>query len=160
MLGNAPSGRLHKRLVEAKLAASSFGFTWGVAEPGPLMLGLQLAPGQDVDAARQALLATVDAAITTEPFTAEELERVRTQWLNDWEQGFSDPERVGVALSEAIGNGDWRLYFLDRDRTRALTVADVNRVAAQYLTRDNRTVGLYLPTEAPQRAPVIIRRSS
>jgi zinc protease len=153
MLGNAPSGRLHKRLVEAKLAASSFGFTWGVAEPGPLMLGLQLAPGQDVDAARQALLATVDAAVTTEPFTAEELERVRTQWLNDWEQGFSDPERVGVALSEAIGNGDWRLYFLARDRMRALTLADVQRVATQRLVPDNRTVGTYLPTDAPRRAP-------
>jgi zinc protease len=153
MLGNAPSGRLHKRLVEAKLAASSFGFTWGVAEPGPLMLGLQLAPGQDVDAARQALLATVDAATTTEPFTAEELERVRTQWLNDWEQGFSDPERVGVALSEAIGNGDWRLYFLARDRMRALTLADVQRVATQRLLPDNRTVGTYLPTDAPRRAP-------
>jgi zinc protease len=153
MLGNAPSGRLHKRLVEAKLAASSFGFTWGVAEPGPLMLGLQLAPGQDVDAARQALLATVDAAITTEPFTAEELERVRTQWLNDWEQGFSDPERVGVALSEAIGNGDWRLYFLARDRMRQVTLADVQRVAQQRLVPDNRTVGTYLPTDSPRRAP-------
>jgi zinc protease len=153
MLGNAPSGRLHKRLVEARLAASSFGFTWGVAEPGPIMLGLQLAPGQDVDAARQALLATVDAATTTEPFTADELERVRTQWLNDWEQGFSDPERVGVALSEAIGNGDWRLYFLARDRMRALTLADVQRVAMQRLVPDNRTVGTYLPTDTPRRAP-------
>ena len=152
MLGNAPSGRLHKRLVEQKLAASSFGFTWGVAEPGPLMLGLQLAPEQDVAAARQALLATVDA-IRTEPFTAEELERVRTQWLNDWDQGFSDPERVGVALSEAIGNGDWRLYFLERDRMRALTLADVQRVAQARLLPDNRTVGTYLPTDDPQRAP-------
>ena len=152
MLGNAPSGRLHKRLVETKLAASSFGFTWGVAEPGPLMLGLQLAPGQDVDAARRAMLATVDA-ITAEPFTAEELERVRTQWLNDWEQGFADPERVGVALSEAIGNGDWRLYFLDRDRMRALTLADVQRVAQARLLPDNRTVGTYLPDDAPRRAP-------
>jgi zinc protease len=152
LLGNAPSGRLHKRLVEQKLAASSFGFTWGVAEPGPLMLGLQLAPGQDVDAARQAMLATVDA-IGTEPFTTEELERVRTQWLNDWDQGFADPERVGVALSEAIGNGDWRLYFLERDRMRALKLADVNRVAQAMLLPDNRTVGSYLPTDAPRRAP-------
>ena len=153
MLGNAPAGRLHKRLVEAKLAASSFGFTWAVAEPGPLMLGLQLAPGQDADAARAALFATVDAAVTTELFTAEELERVRTQWLNDWDQGFSDPERVGVALSEAIGNGDWRLYFLARDRMRALTLADVQRVAQARLVPDNRTLGTYLPTDAPRRAP-------
>ena len=33
-----------------------------------------------------------------------------------------DPERVGVALSDAIGSGDWRLYFLARDRMRALTL--------------------------------------
>jgi zinc protease len=152
MLGNAPSGRLHKRLVEAKLAASSFGFTWGVAEPGPFMLGLQLAPGQDVDAARSGCWPPWTRP-PTEPFTADELERVRTQWLNDWEQGFSDPERVGVALSEAIGNGDWRLYFLARDRMRALTLADVQRVAAQRLVPDNRTVGTYLPTDAPAARP-------
>ncbi|HQC94453.1 MAG TPA: pitrilysin family protein [Aquabacterium sp.] len=152
MLGNAPSGRLHKRLVEPGLAASSFGFTWGVAEPGPLLLGLQLAPGQDVDKARQALLAAIDG-LDAEPFTAEELERVRTQWLNDWAQGFADPERVGVALSEAIGNGDWRLFFLARDRMRQLTLADVNRVARAMLVPDNRTLGTYLPTDSPKRAP-------
>ena len=33
--GNAPSGRLHRRLVEKQLAASSFGFFWTLAEPGP-----------------------------------------------------------------------------------------------------------------------------
>ncbi|GCL64435.1 M16 family metallopeptidase [Pseudaquabacterium pictum] len=152
MLGTAPSGRLHKRVVEQKLAASSFGFSFGLAEPGPLLLGLQLAPGQDVDQARQAMLATVDG-LATEPFTAEELSRARTQWLNDWAQGFSDPERVGVALSEAIGNGDWRLYFLARDRMRALQLADVNRVAQSLLVADNRTIGTYLPTDNPKRAP-------
>lgn len=152
MLGNAPAGRLHKRLVEQRLAASSFGDTWGLAEPGPLLLGLQLAPEQDVDKARSALLAIVDG-LAAEPFTADELERVRTQWLNDWDQGFADPERVGVALSEAIGQGDWRLYFLLRDRMRQLTLADVNRLAQAMLVADNRTVGTYLPTDNPKRAP-------
>ena len=152
ILGSSPTGRLHKRLVEQKLAASTFGFTWALTEPGPLMLGAQLAPGQDVAAARNALLATVDG-LATEPITAEELERVRTQWLNDWNQGFADPERVGIALSEAIGHGDWRLYFLARDRIRALKLADVQRVATSRLLADNRTVATYLPTDSPQRAP-------
>ena len=152
VLGDAPSGRLHKRLVERQLAASSFGFAWGLAEPGPLMLGLQLAPGQDPVKARDELLATVDA-LRTEPVTAEELERVRTQYLNDWAQGFADPERVGVALSGAIGNGDWRLYFLARDHVRQLKLDDVNRVARAWLLPSNRTVGTYLPTDEPQRAP-------
>ena len=152
ILGDAPSGRLHKGLVDGKLAASTFGFAWSLAQPGPLMLGAQLAPGQDPAAARQALLAAVDA-LATEPVTQDELDRVRTQWLNNWDQGFADPEQVGVALSEAIGNGDWRLYFLARDRMRALKLADVQRVATQYLVADNRTVGTYLPTDNPQRAP-------
>ncbi len=152
VLANVPSGRLQKRLVDTQLAASIFGFAWALAEPGPLMLGAQLAPGQDVDTARTALLAAVDA-LATQPITAEELDRVRTQWLNTWMEGFNNPERVGVALSTAIANGDWRLYFLDRDRMRNLKVADVQRVAAAYLQPDNRTVGLYLPTDNPQRAP-------
>jgi zinc protease len=120
-----------------------------------LILGVTLAPGQDIDKARTEMARVADA-LRTEAVTAPELERARTQWLNDWEQGHTDPERVGVALSEAIANGDWRLYFLQRDQMRKLTLADVNRVAATWLRPDNRTVGLYRPTNPanpPDRAP-------
>ena len=152
VLGDVPSGRLHKRLVQRQLAASVFAYTWTLAEPAPFFAGAQLAPGQDPQRARAELLATVDA-LAAEPVTDEELARAKTQWLNDWDKGFNNPERLGVALSEAIGAGDWRLYFLERDRMRALTVADVNRVAAAWLLPDNRTIGLYTPTEQPRRAP-------
>jgi len=152
VLGDTPGGRLHKRLVETKLAAQTFAGAWSLAEPGPLILGLALAPGQDLDKARSAMSAVLDA-LPKEPVTSEELERARLAWLNDWEQGFTDPERVGVSLSEAIGRGDWRLYFLARDHVRAVTLADVNRVGNEWIRRDNRTVGTYVPTAKPERAP-------
>lgn len=152
VLGDTPGGRLHKRLVERQLAAQTFAGAWSLAEPGPLILGAALAPGQDVERARAEMAATVDT-LATEPVTTEELERARTSWLNDWDQGYTDPERVGVQLSEAIGRGDWRLYFLQRDQVRKLTLADLQRVATTWLKPDNRTVGIYLPTAAPQRAP-------
>ena len=152
VLGDTPGGRLHRSLVQGQLAASAFAFVWGLAEPGPLFLGVQLAPGQDLARARGALLATVDD-LAREPVTAEELERARTQWLNGWERGFTDPERIGVRISDAIALGDWRLYFMQRDRVRGVTLDGVQRVAAQYLRRDNRTIGTYLPTEQPERAP-------
>ncbi len=152
VLGDTPGGRLHKRLVETKLAAQAFAGAWALAEPGPLILGMALAPGQDLDKARSAMTTVLDA-LPKEPVTAEELERARRSWLNDWEQGFTDPERVGVALSEAIGRGDWRLYFLARDHVRAVTLDSVNRVAGEWLRRDNRTVGTYTPTAKPERAP-------
>jgi zinc protease len=152
LLGDPPASRLHKRLVERQLAASTFGFTWSLAEPGVMLLGAELAPGQDVDKARAEMLAAIDS-VFSELITQEEFERARTQWLNYWEQGFNDPETIGVQLSDAIGQGDWRLFFIERDRMRKLTLADVQAAAGRWLKRDNRTVGIYLPTEQPQRAP-------
>ncbi|MDZ7590043.1 MAG: pitrilysin family protein [Rubrivivax sp.] len=156
VLGDTPGGRLHKRLVEKQLAAQTFAFAWDLAEPGMLWAGASLAPGQDVPAARAAMAAAIDS-MASEPVTAEELERGRTQWLNGWDQGFADPERVGVALSEAIGMGDWRLFFQRRDQVRKVSLADVQRVATAWLRPDNRTVGLYLPTAQPERAPAPVR---
>jgi zinc protease len=156
VLGDSASGRLRKRLVEPGLAASAFSFAWGLAEPGPFFVGAQLAPGQDPERARAELLAAVDA-LAAQPVTEEELERARRQWLNRWDLGFTDPETVGVELSDAIAQGDWRLYFVERNQVRAVTLADIRRVAGQYLVRDNRTVGVYLPTEAPERAPAPAR---
>ena len=152
VLGDAPGGRLHKRLVEKGLVASAFAEVWGTAEPGPMLTGVSLAPGQDVDKARAELLAALDE-VAREPITERELERARTQWINSWEKGFADAELLAVALSESVSHGDWRLYFRDRDQMRKVTLADVRRVASAWLTRDNRTVATYLPTPQPARAP-------
>ena len=152
ILGDTPAGRLHKKLVEPGLASSTYAFAWSLADPAVLMLGAQLAPGQDVDKARDALLG-VSESIASQPITAEELQRARTQWLNGWEQTFTYPENIGHSLSEAIALGDWRLFFLGRDQVREVPLAQVQRVAEAYLRPSNRTVGLYLPTETPQRAP-------
>ena len=156
VLGDTPGGRLHKRLVEKQLAASTFGFALSLTEPGPMFLGASLAPGQDVERAKAEILA-VTQSLATEPVTVEELERARIQWLNAWDQGFADPEVIGVQLSSAIAQGDWRLYFLQRDQLRRTTLADVQRVALERLRADNRTVAVYLPTPAPQRAPAPAR---
>src|SRR5690606_4675570 len=60
----------------------------------------------------------------------------------------------GVALSEYIAAGDWRLFFLARDRTQQVGADDVVAVTKKYLRRDNRTVGLFIPEDAPQRVEV------
>ena len=152
ILGDTPSGRLHKRLTVGQLASSTSAFAWTLADPSVFIASAQLAPGQDVDKARAALLDTIES-LQREPVTTEELTRARLKWLNDWDQSFVNPESVGVALSEAIALGDWRLFFLARDRVRAVELADVQRVAEQYLLPANRSVANYLPTERPVRAP-------
>ncbi|MDA0235882.1 MAG: hypothetical protein OSW71_13310 [Proteobacteria bacterium] len=75
------------------------------------------------------------------------------KWLKTWEQTFANPEAVGMVLSESVAQGDWRLFFLARDRVRDAKLADVQRVATQRLLADNRTVATYVPTDKPVRAP-------
>ncbi len=157
VLGDTPGGRLHKRLVETQLAAGAFGESLALAEPSPFFVGVQLGPGQDLDRVRAEMTKVLDGAAGPEPITTEELERARVQWINGWEKGFSDPEVIGVQLSEAIALGDWRLYFLGRDQVRRVTLADVHRVARERLRADNRTVALYRPVTEPQRAPTPAR---
>lgn len=152
VLGDTPAGRLHRRLVERGLAASTFAWAWTLADPAVFLMGATLAPGQETEPARAAMAQAVDS-LFTEPVTAAELERARTMFINQWEQGYTNPEQVGVQLSDYIALGDWRLYFLLRDQVRRIQLADVQRVAQTWLRRDNRTVALYLPTAAPERAP-------
>jgi len=152
VLGDTPSGRLHKRLTEQGLASGTFAFGFAQAEPGVFIAGAQLAPTQDVDKARAALLSVVES-VGREPVTAEELARAKSKYAKSWEQQFTNPETVGIALSESIAEGDWRLFFLQRDRVRDIALADVQRVAERYLLQTNRTLATYLPAETIVRAP-------
>lgn len=152
ILGDTPSGRLYKRLTQAQLATSVSGGSFALHDPGAMFYGANLEPGQDVGKARAELLATLES-IGREPITADELARAKLKWLKDWDQEFTNPETVGVAMSEAVASGDWRLFFLTRDRVRDASLADVQRFAEQYLTADNRTLATYLPTDKPSRPP-------
>ncbi|HEX5130740.1 MAG TPA: insulinase family protein, partial [Usitatibacter sp.] len=152
ILGDTPSGRLHKALVETKQAASVFGFPFSWKEPSLAFFGAQLPGAASLETARATLVATLDQA-AKQPVTDAELERARTKYLRDFDLNVNDPERVGVSLSESIALGDWRLFFLRRDRVRAVKAADVQRVAAAYLVPDNRTLGLFVPTAQPVRPP-------
>ena len=128
VLADAPSGRLHKALVETKQAAAVFGLSFAFKEPGVALYGAQLPMEASLDTAKATLVATIEN-FTKEPVTAAEVDRARTKYLKGFELTASDPEKVGVALSEAIGEGDWRLFFLERDRVRAVKVEDVQRAS-------------------------------
>ena len=152
IFGEAPTGRLHKRLTQKQLAADTGSFAWSLADPSVLFATAQFAPGQDVGKAQTEMLAAIES-VRSEPITEDELARAKLKWMTNWEESFANPERVGVDLSESVALGDWRLFFLRRDWVQALTLADVQRVAEQYLVADNRTLATFVPTDKPQRAP-------
>jgi len=153
ILGDTPSGRLYKALVETKKAASVFGFAWPLHDPGMLLVGASLRLESPLDEARDVLVRTTEQAATAAP-TKEEVDRAREDLQNGWETTMRNSERAAIQLSEWAALGDWRLMFLYRDQLKAVTPEDVVRVAKVYLRPESRTVGLYIPTKAPQRAEV------
>src|SRR6185312_12859768 len=100
-----------------------------------------------------ALLAVVES-LKGEPVRPEELERARTSLLNDFEKTQLDTGAYLRALSEFAAMGDWRLFFLYRERLKKVSLADVQRVAEHYLKPANRVLGMFVPTDAPDRADI------
>jgi zinc protease len=82
------------------------------------------------------------------------VERAKTRLLKNVDLELNNSGRVGLVLSEFVGMGDWRLFFLDRDRYEKVTPEDVARVAKEYLVATNRTIGRFVPTENTIRAEV------
>jgi zinc protease len=72
--------------------------------------------------------------------------------LSDIDKTINDPQKLAVQLSESIANGDWRLFFLQRDRIENLKLADLQTVAANYFKESNRTLGQFIPTATPDRS--------
>ena len=151
ILGDEPSGRLYKALVETKLAASVGAFDFQLKEPGALITFAQVRKESSLDSARTALLGALIEVVKRPP-TAEEVERAKTQIVKNTELMLNRSDRVGLDLSEWAAIGDWRMLFLHRDRVKQVTPEDVTRVAAAYLKDDNQTLGTFIPTAQPDRS--------
>jgi zinc protease len=152
VLSNPPSGRLYKALVETKKASSVYGMTFAWHDPGLLVVGAETEPAK-TEEARETMIRVLEGLAET-PVTEEEVDRIKRQFKTGREQLVANSQRLAIELSEWAGAGDWRLFFLHRDRMEKVTAADVNKAAAKYLVRSNRTVGVYVPTQAPERAAV------
>jgi len=151
-LGDVPNGRLHKRLVETGKAKAAYAYSAGLAEPGYFYAGANLRPSDDLTAAKKILIDAVEG-LAKEPVTAEELKRAQQQEANQFEKVMENPQFFAIAISGAISQGDWRLLFFERDRMKNLKLDEVNRAALAWLKPSNRTLGEFIPTDKPDRAP-------
>ena len=150
---NSPSGRLYKALVETKKASNVGGQGLQLHDAGMWVLLMEVRKESSLDDARDTLLATVDAVAKT-PFTSEELERARNRLVSNIELQFNNSEQMALQLSNWASMGDWRLFFLNRDRIKQVSLADIQRVAIYYTKPSNRTVGVFVPAEQPDRAEI------
>jgi predicted Zn-dependent peptidase len=146
VLSNGRSSRFYESLVRQQQLAVNVG-AFAPSSRGPRLLRIIATPipGKPLDA----LEAAIDA----------EVERIKSGPIADWEvdkaRNIARRQMVanlGSSLSRAIQLAENALTFNDPgrinteyDRITRVTAADLQRVARQYLTRENRTVVITNP---------------
>lgn len=155
ILGTEPSGRLYKALVETRKATDVGSAALPTRDPGVLEVEAEVntRDPQVLESVRDEIVKVLET-VAKDGVTADEVDRARRQFLKNRELAQADPNRIAVELSEWGAQGDWRLYFLDRDRLEKVTPEQVQEAAKKYLTASNRTVGIFIPSDAPSRTPV------
>jgi zinc protease len=151
VLAGTPNGRLHKNLVEKKLAVNINPWNFDLAERGYVLFMAELNKTQSLSEARKVILQELEG-LQKNPVTEAELKRAKASLLSEIDKTINDPQKLAVQLSESIANGDWRLFFLQRDRIENLKIEDLQAVGLNYFKESNRTLGQFIPTASPDRS--------
>ncbi len=153
ILTNNPSGILYKALVEKKLATSVDDQLLILQDPGFTYLQAEIPKEKSIDSAKTVFLSTLDN-LGKSIITAEELERAKNAIIKRTENTTNNTISLCINLTEAIGAGDWRLFFINRDRVEKLNLSDVQEIAKNYYKPSNRTWGIFIPDKNPDRVKV------
>jgi zinc protease len=146
LLGMGKSSRLYQSLVYHQRVATAAHAGADLREhPGLFSFRAIASTATPIEKVRAALDAEI-ARLRDELPAADEMERVRTQIASSFVRSRQTYNNIAVALvRSAIERDDPGALNSDLDRYRAVTAADVQRVARKYLTVENRTTIEYLP---------------
>jgi zinc protease len=75
-----------------------------------------------------------------------ELKRAQTRILGQLSHDRDGAMNEVSALSEAVAAGDWTLVYRSEEQIKALTLRDIQRVAATYFISNNETSGILINT--------------
>lgn len=146
LLSGGASSRYNRSIVyEQQKAVATFAFPFPLEDPGVFItLGIcnqetgpaELEKAMDAEADR----------VKKEPITEAEKNKV----INQIETSFIEQNQQVAGIAENLANyhvyyGDANLINTEMERYRAVTAADILRVANQYLVKENRVVLYYLP---------------
>ena len=147
ILAEGRTSRLYQALVETQLATDVGADNSDGFDPG--LLYVYSIASANVPAAKleHALLAEVDRLVK-DGVTEEELQKVKNQKL----AGIYRALETINGKAQNLGNyevffGDYRKLFAAPDAYRKVTTADIQRVAATYMKKSQRTVGVLAAKE-------------
>jgi zinc protease len=154
ILTDGVNSRLYRAIVESGLATDINAYNFELRDPFPLLIEATVATGkphQDVENAIKAALAEIVAKGVTDDEVKAAQKRIEVAVTKSRDGTYP----YASNLAEAVASADWKWFLSYVDNVKAVTTADVNRVATTYLVPKHATVGWFVPsTDAkPSLAP-------
>ena len=141
------TGRLYKGLVDGRKIANAVSASVDTRKyDGVFMIEATVKDGQDPAAVETAIYEEI-GRLQAEPIPAEELQKVKNRYKAFAYRRLSSPSLIGIQLLTYDGLGDWRYINTSADGIEAVTAADLQRAAKEYLTKERRAVGVFLREE-------------
>ncbi len=146
VLSSGKSSRLYKSLVYEKQIALYAGGDYDnvSADPNLFYLYAGVMPGKTTEEVEKALYTEIDK-FKNEPVTDEELQKAKNQIAAGFIMGQDSIFYQAMLLGQFESVASWKLLDKYVDNIRSVSKEDVMRVAKEYFTEDNRTVGILVP---------------
>ena len=145
IVGMGRTSRLYKSLVKDKkiaVAASGFQGLPGNKYPGLFLYFAVPAKGHTSQQCEEAIYTEIER-LKTEPVTPQELEKAKTRSRASLIRQLDSNRGLAAELTfYQVVTGDWRNLFKQLDKIDKVTAEDIQRVANEYFTSKNRTVGV------------------
>lgn len=146
VLSGGRAARLYRHLVfERQVALEAGGdYSYFSLDPNLFWVWATAMPGQSVEDVERALMEELER-LQREPVSPEELERAKNQIEAQLVFQLDSVHRRATLLARFEVLGDYRLLDQFIPRIRAVTAADLERVARTYFPPDRKNVGVLLP---------------
>ena len=159
ILGVDKTGRLYRALEDRGKASATFTYAPQLRDPGLFILAAYLTPDATHEEAESIINDEVRRLVSS-GVDEDELEQAKAVIKASVVYSRDGPYNIADQLNEAIAMGDWTQYVTQPEAIQAVSSEDIQRVAAKYLTRNNRTVGWFVPNKADNSAKEIAEFSS
>ncbi len=137
------TGRLYKRLiVKDKIATDTFAGNYTLKYGGIFTIGGEAAEGKTPADVEKAVLEEIEK-IKNEPLPARELQKVKNNFAASEYRKLSHSHAIMQQLMRYEGMGRWQEFNEAGPRIQAVEPEDIQRVAKEYLVKNNRSVASY-----------------
>ena len=140
------SSRLYQALIETGLASNVSGSASSQIGTGWYFMSATPTAGKSLEELDRLVLAEIDK-LQTQPITQEELERAKTNMRASYILGNRDinSQAIQIGYNQTVAK-DYRYSDQYLKAVEKVAIADVKRVAKQYLQKESRVVGYFEPS--------------